>query len=415
MRLGVYSDLVYRIDGETLSNNRAFIRFVTSLPPRVDEVVLFGRVDPVPGRSPYVVPTRGVRLVALPYYRRVTTVVRVVGSVRRASAVFAAELPRLDAVWIFGPNPLALVFALIARRRGVPLVIGIRQDYPEYIANRLPSRWWRWAVPVAHGLDLAFRALARRAPTVALGDQLARRYSGGAPVMSTGFSLVRNSELANLDEALARHWGPELVVLSVTRLDPEKNPLLLLKVIRALREADPRWRMVVAGDGPLRGEMERQIVELGLADVVELLGEVPNGPELWRLYRDSHVFLHVSFTEGLPQVLFEAQAAGTPVVATDVGGVSEALGAGSCGLLIEPDDADAAIAGFGSHWLRLGLRMPRARRSRLSLTGSRRLSELWRCVDDSEGAPGDLLGEVAVDAGVPAGGLAVFEVDLRGA
>ena len=42
MRLGVYSDLVYRADADGLSNNRAFIRFVTSLPPRVEEVVLFG-------------------------------------------------------------------------------------------------------------------------------------------------------------------------------------------------------------------------------------------------------------------------------------------------------------------------------------------------------------------------------------
>ena len=344
MRLGVYSDLVYRTDGATLSNNRAFIRFVTSLPPRVEEVILFGRLDPVPGRSHYVVPTERVRLVALPYYRRVTSVVRLLSSARRACAIFAAELERLDAVWIFGPNPLALLFALIARRRGVPLVIGIRQDYPRYIANRLPSRWWRWAVPAAHGLDLAFRALARRSPTVALGEELARRYDGGAPVVSTGFSLVGRSELATLGEALAKPWDSELVILSVTRLDPEKNPLLLLDIVRGLREHDPRWRMVVAGDGPLRNEMERRIEALALGGAVELLGEVPNGPKLWRLYHESHVFLHVSLTEGLPQVLFEAQAAGTPIVATDVGGVSEALGAGAGGLLIQPRDTRAAIA-----------------------------------------------------------------------
>jgi glycosyltransferase involved in cell wall biosynthesis len=344
MRLGVYADLTYRTDGAVVSNNRAFIRFVTSLPPRVDEVVLFGRLHPTPGRSPYVVPTEGVRLVALPYYRRVTSVARLVSSAREACSVFSAELERVDAVWIFGPHPLALLFALIARRRGVALVIGIRQDYPKYIANRLPSRWWGWAVPAARGLDLAFRMLSKRAPTVALGQELARRYSRGAPVVSTGFSLVSQRELTATEDALSKPWDSELVVLSVTRLDPEKNPLLLLDVIRGLRDHDPRWRMVVAGDGPLRGEMERRIAELGLADTVELPGEVPNGPQLWRLYRDSHIFLHVSFTEGLPQVLYEAQAAGTPIVATDVGGVSEALGAGASGILIQPDDASVAIA-----------------------------------------------------------------------
>jgi glycosyltransferase involved in cell wall biosynthesis len=54
------------------------------------------------------------------------------------------------------------------------------------------------------------------------------------------------------------------------------------------------------------------------------------------------VFLHVSLTEGLPQVLFEAHAAGTPVVATDVGGVRAALEDGALGLLVPPSDARAA-------------------------------------------------------------------------
>jgi glycosyltransferase involved in cell wall biosynthesis len=344
MRLGVYSDLTFRADTHGLSNNRAFIRFVTSMPPRVDEIVLFGRVHPEPGRSPYPIPSDGVRLVALPYYRRVTALAAVVRSLRRSCRLFAAELERLDAVWVFGPHPLALAFALIARRRGTPLFLGIRQDYPEYIGNRLPSRWWAWAVPVARALDLAFRRLSRRAPTVVLGSELARKYRGGAEVVTTGFSLVRRSEVVPLEQALQRSWDGERVVLSVSRLDPEKNPLLLLDVLRELRGDDPRWRMVVAGDGPLRGAMERRIAELGLDGAVALPGEVPNGPELWDLYRRSQAFLHVSFTEGLPQVLFEAQAAGIPVVATAVGGVAEALGDGSRGLLIPPDDAGAAVA-----------------------------------------------------------------------
>ena len=88
MRLGVYSDLVYRADADGLSNNRAFIRFVTSLPPRVEEVVLFGRLHPEPGRSPYAIPAEGVRLVPLPYYPRITAVGEMVRAVRRSGAVF---------------------------------------------------------------------------------------------------------------------------------------------------------------------------------------------------------------------------------------------------------------------------------------------------------------------------------------
>jgi len=74
MRLGVYSDLVFQRDGQTLSNNQAFIRYVTSLPPRVSELVLFGRLNPVRGRAPYVLPSDGVRVVGLPHYERVTKI-----------------------------------------------------------------------------------------------------------------------------------------------------------------------------------------------------------------------------------------------------------------------------------------------------------------------------------------------------
>jgi glycosyltransferase involved in cell wall biosynthesis len=265
-----------------------------------------------------------------------------VRSARRSCALFAAELERLDAVWIFGPHPLALAFARIARRRGVPLFLGVRQDYPQYIAGRLPGPAWRWAVTAARLLDRGFRRLAREAPTVALGAELADRYRVGAPVLTTGFSLVRAAELRDPAEALAVAWDGELRLLSVSRLDPEKNPLLLPVVLAELRARDPRWRLIVAGDGPLRAAFEARVAELGLCDAVELHGEVANGPELWSLYRSCHAFLHVSHTEGLPQVLFEAHAAGLPLVATAVGGVPAAVG--DTALLVPPADAAAATA-----------------------------------------------------------------------
>jgi glycosyltransferase involved in cell wall biosynthesis len=72
---------------------------------------------------------------------------------------------------------------------------------------------------------------------------------------------------------------------------------------------------------------------------------VPFGPELLERYRRAHAFVHVSLTEGLPQVLVEAQASGTPIVATDVGSVRAALDDGAAGVLVPPDDLDALVAG----------------------------------------------------------------------
>jgi glycosyltransferase involved in cell wall biosynthesis len=344
VRLGVYADLLFRREGATVSADRAFIRFVSALPPRVDELVLFGRLEPESGRYPYALPEEAVRFVPLPHYPSLRAPAAVAGALRDSVAVFRAELERLDAVWLFGPHPLALAFARAARRTGRPVVLGVRQDLPRYVAGRVDGGVRAWAVPAAWTLEGAFRLAARRLPAVVAGADLAGRYAGGAPVHEATFSLVEQDDVVAPETALARSWEDGLQVISVGRLDPEKNPLLLVAVLAALRARSPRWRLLVVGDGELGPALEGRAAEAGVADAVELAGYVPNGPALRTLYGASHAFLHVSRTEGLPQVLLEAQAAGLPVVATDVGGVSPALGEGASGLLVPPGDAEAAAA-----------------------------------------------------------------------
>jgi glycosyltransferase involved in cell wall biosynthesis len=337
VRLGIYADLVYRADRDGVSTDRAFILFVAALAERVDELVVFGRLHPGPSRAPYALPDR-IRFVALPHYERVTAVGPMLQSAGAAARAFAAALAGLDVVWIFGPHPVSLVFVGIARAKRVPVVLGVRQDFPSYVARRLPSRRWLWSIPAAHVLERAFRVL--RLPVVVVGDDLAARYRGAVHV--TGISLVRSAAVATPADALGKDWTGELRLLSVGRLDPEKNPLLMPEILALLRRASA-WRLVVAGEGALVSAVAARARELGVEDALELRGYVPHGEELFELYRSSHAFLHVSSTEGLPQVLFEAQAAGLPIVATDVGGVAAALGHGARGLLVPPGDAAAAV------------------------------------------------------------------------
>ncbi len=335
----------YRRDPEGVTADVPVIRFITSLPPRVEEIVLFGRLDPAPGRFTYPVPDEHVRLVALPFYGSIFALPAMLralpGSVRR----FVAELPKIDAVWIFGPNPMSIVLALVALAKRKQVFLGVRQDYPEYIAARLPSPRWRWALPVASLFEHVFRLIARRVPTTVEGEQIAANYRRGrAPVLSGGFSMIRRDELVSLDEALARSWDGEVTLVSVGRIDAEKNPLLMLDIVEGLRRRDPRFRLTVVGDGPLMGEMRSAVADRGLGDAVDLLGYVQNGEPLWSVYRSSHAFLHVSLTEGHPMVFFEAESTGLPIAATDVGGVSAALAGGERGLLFPPRDAPAATA-----------------------------------------------------------------------
>ena len=96
----------------------------------------------------------------------------------------------------------------------------------------------------------------------------------------------------------------------------------------------------MCGEGDLAAALAGRLSELGVAQSAEMLGYVPMGEELFELYRSSHALLHVSWTEGFPQVLVEAFACGLPIVATDVGGVRD--GVGDAALLIPPGDPEAA-------------------------------------------------------------------------
>jgi glycosyltransferase involved in cell wall biosynthesis len=86
----------------------------------------------------------------------------------------------------------------------------------------------------------------------------------------------------------------------------------------------------------MREDLERRLKQLGVANAVEVRGYVAHDAGLRNAYRDAHALVHVSWTEGLPQVLYEAFAAELPVVATDVGGIRDAVG--DAALLVPPGD-----------------------------------------------------------------------------
>ena len=335
MRLGVYTDYVYLREGESVYAERAFAMFLARLRESLDGMVIAGRLRPEPGRSHYRLP-EAIEFAPLGWY---ASQARPLGMARAALGslrTFWRVLDRVDAVWLLGPHGLALPFAAAAALRRRRIVLGIRQELPPYVRSRHPGR--RWVHAAALLLDAAFRLLARRCLTIVVGPALARRYRRAPRLLAIAVSLVSEADIARAADD-RRSYDGELTVLSVGRLEEEKNPLLLADVLARLWARERRWRLVVCGEGPLEAPLRERLEALGVAGQAELRGYVPLDG-LLEVYRGAHAFLHVSWTEGLPQVLFEAFAARLPVVATDVGGVSEAVGDGA--LLVPPGDAAAA-------------------------------------------------------------------------
>jgi len=338
LRLAVYCDFSYRVADDAAYAEVSFSRFVDGLAAHCERLVVLGRLDPARERFPYRL--RAAEFVALPYYRSGADLAAVLRTIPAAIRRFWRVLDDVDVVWILGPNPpQAPLFGILGILRRRKVVLGVRQNLPELIRHR--RRGEPVVLGAAYLLEGVFRVLSRFVPVVVVGADLARRYRRAESVLSLYVSLLAESDLSGPDDR-RRYDGEELVALSVGRLDPEKNPLLLVDVLACALKADPRWRLHVCGDGALADALAERAAAVGVGHRLVQHGYVPIDSGLWDLYRDAHVLLHVSMTEGAPQVILEAFAARLPVVATAVGGVGELVA--QRGLLAPPGDPVAAAA-----------------------------------------------------------------------
>ena len=333
LRVAVYADNWYRPTPDGVYADRSLVLFIAGVAAAAEHTILLGQLDPDLPRAHYRVPDH-IDFVGLPSYPSMLTP-RAPLAMLRSLGRFWRVLSQVDVVWLLGPHPLCLAFALLAALRRKRVALGVRQDFPTYVRTRHPGK--RLVHLLGDLLEGSYRLIARRAPTVVVGPELAHNFRRARRLLPISVSLVRDEDIVDAEGAAARAWSGE--VLTVGRLETEKNPLLQADVLARL---DGNWRLLICGEGPLEDELRERLRSLGVEDRAELLGYLPIHGGLMDRYRSVSAFLHISWTEGMPQVLLEAFAAGTPVVATAVGGVPEA--AGDAALLIPPGDADAAAA-----------------------------------------------------------------------
>jgi glycosyltransferase involved in cell wall biosynthesis len=337
LRIAVYTDYAYRRSEGAIYAERAFAIFLTELARHCERFVLVGRVSDEVGEPRYRLP-EAVEFAPLPFYRALSRPLEAAGAFAGSLRRFWRVLDGVEVVWLLGPHPLAIAFAALAAVRRRRVVLGVRQDLPSYVAARHPGR--RSLRLAGAALERAFRALSRRCATVVVGPALAAAYRRARSLHELTVSLVRESDVV-AGPPPAPGPGAEWTVLSVGRLEREKNPVLLAEALAGLCADGEAWRLVVCGEGSLERELAARAGELGVGDRTELRGYVSH-ERLRELYLESACMLHVSWTEGVPQVLLEALAAGLAVVATDVGGVRGAVG--DVAELIPPGDPGAAVA-----------------------------------------------------------------------
>lgn len=123
-------------------------------------------------------------------------------------------------------------------------------------------------------------------------------------------------------------------IVSVGRMVPVKNQSTLLLAFSLFSEDSPNSELVMVGDGPVRGQLEKMAGRLGISESVRFTGKVSR-QRVYELLGASDVFVISSEAEGFCVAAVEAMAAGLPVIASDIPVFHEVLG--DCGIFVKPD------------------------------------------------------------------------------
>lgn len=225
--------------------------------------------------------------------------------------------PDLVYAWL---DETSAYLAPICRVKGIPCVVARR--------NITGSRTeWRNV-----GLGRAIRLAEARATIVTANSDAVAASSVERGHDQGRVRVVRNGH-ARLPP-LGNPSYPPTVFGYVAQFRPEKGHHRLIDAVAQLRPGS--WRVDLVGDGELRGEIEARVTAHALGEHVRFLGPVSDVRAFWR---DRHVAMLLSDSEGSPNALLEAAFAGRPAIATATGGSPEVVGPG--GILVELDDSAA--------------------------------------------------------------------------
>jgi len=311
------------------------------------EVVAFCS-DPEPRGHPF--PVRAIPAGLLP--------------LRYLKAFFAvlAAASRADVVYV--NEHLALLHVLAAKLRGKPVVIRIMVDGAWEIAHRkgwcdgddidvfqtktygwkvqltraLQRRWWKWSAQIIACSEFLRQILVRNygVPSEKV-QRIFNAYHGPA---ADSLRETQAEARAQLGLAPGKRY-----LLTICRLMVWKR---VDGIIDALAGLPQDVELLVAGEGDMLEAWKTHAAEQGLAARVHFLGNLPHA-RIPLAMRAADVFVLNSLYEGLSHTLLEAQALGTPIIASDVCGNPEVVVDGESGLLVDPRDTDAlrrAIAGY---------------------------------------------------------------------
>lgn len=304
-------------------------RVVEGLQQRGHDVQLVRpRQDAQDGPGVHEVLMRGLPIPRYPHLR--------MGVPSKRALVRLWSQQRPDVVHIATEGPLGWSALHAARHLKLPVSSDFRTNFHAY-SQHYGIGWLRKPI-MAYLRRFHNAANCTMVPTEALRRDLAAVGFERLSVVSRGVDTQRFSP-AHRSDALRTQWGvapDDVVVACVGRLAAEKNLGLLLDAYAAIRARQPRSRLLLVGDGPMRAEIQARCPDA-------ILAGQRTGADLAAHYASADLFAFPSLTETFGNVTAEAMASGLPVVAFDCAAAAQWIQSGVNGQVVAPNQPAAWV------------------------------------------------------------------------
>ncbi len=243
---------------------------------------------------------------------------------------------RPDIVHLVTEGPLGASALAAARKLGIPVSSDFHTNFHSYSQHY--GFGWLQKTVATHLRNLHNRTDATLVPTLELRDTLAKDGYQNLHVVARGVDTTLFHP-GKRSSALRQQWGvtdDEQVVIHVGRIAAEKNLPLVLRSFEAMQTANPKLKLVLVGDGPLREQLQRQYPQ-------HVFAGMRTGEDLAAHYASGDIFLFPSMTETYGNVTVEAMASGLAVLAYRYAAAAEHIRHGQNGLHAEYGNADEFI------------------------------------------------------------------------
>lgn len=251
-------------------------------------------------------------------------------------------IKNIDVLFISASGPLSILMLYKIRRNNKKVFIFIRQNTRKLISVKHNNNFL--ARIISNWIETYIEKFVQNysnATVFAFGGEIYKRYLElSSSTFSIADSRYNNSDILSINDIKDKSYT-KLKLLYVGRLAPGKGLEFLIKCLSKINHFE--FTLTVVGDGIIKEDLIQLVKKHNLSSKIKFRGFIDFSQNLLNEYSSHDIFIMPSFSEGLPQVVFEAMSRGVVVVATNVGGIPDQIQNKVNGFLFDPGEENQLL------------------------------------------------------------------------